>query len=130
MVVDSAQFNIDELAKRQQYATNYSNVECYTKPGLTDGSYVVYAVVNTQIPGVSVQPLSLHQFYLIPNENGGFIHDNTATTNPEIEEYMNQVDRDPDVVELYTRVDKNNSDSAKSDEALKQFYESIGVQVE
>ncbi len=130
MVVDPGQFNIDELTKRQEYAVSYSNVECYTKPGLTEGSYVVYALVNTQIPNVTVQPLSLHQFYLIPNENGGFLHDNTTATNPEIEEYMNQIDRDPDVMELFTRVDQNNTESAKVDDSLRQFYESIGVQIE
>lgn len=130
MVVDPGQFNVDDLTKRQEYAESYSNVECYTKPGLTEGSYVVYALVNTQIPNVTVQPLSLHQFYLIPNENGGFLHDNTTTANPEIEAYMNQIDRDPDVTELFTRVEQNNTESAKVDDSLRQFYESIGVQIE
>lgn len=130
MVVDPAQFSVEELTKRQEYANGYSNVDCYTKPGLTEGSYVVYALVNTQIPNVTVQPLSLHEFYLIPNENGGFLHDNTIGTNPEIEEYMNQIDRDPDVTELFTRVEQNNVESAKVDDSLRQFYESIGVQIE
>ncbi len=130
MVVDPAQFNIDDLSKRQEYANSYSNIECYTKPGLTEGSYVVYALVNTQIPNVTVQPLSLHEFYLIPNENGGFLHYNVIATNSDIEEYMNQIDRDPDVIELFERVLANNEESAKVDDSLRQFYESIGVQIE
>lgn len=130
MVIDPAQFDAERLQKRKELVLNYSNVDCYTKPGLTEGSYVVYAVVNTQIAGVDIQPLSLHQFYLIPNEFGGFLQDNTASTNPEIETYMNQIDRDPDVVELFARVNKNNEESAQADEALKAFYERIGVLVE
>lgn len=128
MVVDPSQFEDGErMQKRMELVLNYSNVDCYTKPGLTEGSYIVYAVMNTQIPDVDVQPLSLHQFYLIPNEFGGFLHNNIANTDVEIEAYMNQVDRDPDVVELYERVDKNNEESAQADESLRAFYERIGA---
>lgn len=130
MVVDPAQFDVAILERKKQMVLNYSNVDCYTKPGLTEGSYVVYAVVNTQIAGVEIQPLSLHQFYLMPNEFGGFVQNNTASTNPEIDAYMNQIDRDPDVVDLYKRVNDNNTESAKNDEALRAFYESINVQLD
>lgn len=130
MVVDPNQFDPETLQKRREMVLSYSNADCYTKPGLTEGSYVVYVVVNTQIPDVQVQPLSMHQFYLIPNEYGGFLQDNTTSTNPEIEAYMNQIDRDPDVAELYVRVEQNNDESAKNDEALRAFYERIGVLVE
>lgn len=130
MVVDATQFDADKLAKKKEIVLNYSNVDCYTKPGLTEGSYVVYAVVNTQIAGVEVQPLSLHQFYLIPNEYGGFLQYNTASTDSEIDRYLNQIERDSDVVELYERVNKNNEESAQNDESLRAFYESIHVQVE
>lgn len=131
MVVDPSQFDDPErMQKRMELVLNYSNVDCYTKPGLTEGSYVVYAVMNTQIPDVDVQPLSMHQFYLIPNEFGGFLHNNIASTDSEIEAYMNQVDRDPDVVDLYERVDKNNEESAQADESLRAFYERIGASVD
>ncbi|MCM1494408.1 MAG: hypothetical protein NC089_01250 [Bacteroides sp.] len=128
MVVDPSQFADGErMQKRMELVLNYSNIDCYTKPGLTEGSYIVYAVMNTQIPDVDVQPLSLHQFYLMPNEFGGFLHNNIASTDVEIEAYMNQIDRDPDVVELYERVDKNNEESAQTDESLRAFYERIGA---
>lgn len=130
MVVDPAQFNVEAMQKKKELVLNYSNVDCYTKPGLTEGSYVVYALVNTQIVGVEIQPLSLHQFYLIPNEYGGFLQYNTASTDPEIDAYINKIERDPDVVELYERVDENNIESAKQDDALRLFYESINVQIE
>lgn len=130
MVTDPSQFSVEWLQKRKELASSYSNVDCYTKPGLTDGSYVVYAVVNTQIPGVEIQPLSLHQFYLIPNEYGGFLQDNTASANPEIGDYLNRIEQDPDVVELYERVNQNNQESAQQDEALRAFYEKIGSPVE
>lgn len=131
MVVDPSQFaDVERMQKRMELVLNYSNVDCYTKPGLTEGSYVVYAVMNTQIPDVDVQPLSMHQFYLIPNEFGGFLHNNIASTEPDIEAYMNQIDRDPDVVELYERVDKNNEESAQADESLRAFYERIGAAME
>lgn len=130
MVVDGSQYNADILAKRKEYITGYSNVVCYTKPGLDDNSYIVYAVVNTQIIGVDIQPLSLHQFYLTKNESGNWIHNNMIANNPEIEEYLNKIDRDEDVVKLYQTVDQNNTESAQSDESLKAFYEKIGVLVE
>lgn len=128
MVADPSQFQDGErMQKRMELVLNYSNIDCYTKPGLTEGSYVVYAVMNTQIPEVDVQPLSMHQFYLVPNEFGGFLHNNIANTDLDIEAYMNQIDRDPDVVELYERVDKNNEESAQADESLRAFYQRIGA---
>jgi hypothetical protein len=130
MVKDPAQFDINQLSRLQEYIVNYSNVQCYTKPGMAEGEYVVYAVVNTQITNVSVQPLSLYQFYLVPNENGGYIHDNTSGTNAELTDYLNQVNQDPDVQELFERVESNNEDSAKTDDALRQFYESMNAPIE
>lgn len=129
MVADASEFNIDKLTRRQEYIVKESNPECYTKPGVTEGSYVVYVVVNSQIKGVSVQPLSLYFFYLVPNENGGYIFNNIYNTDPDIDAYMNKIERDPDVVELYARVNKNNDESVKNDESLRQFYESINVDV-
>lgn len=127
MVVDPTQFDIGTLEQRKETILGYSNADCYTKPGLTEGSYIVYAVVNTQIADVQLQPLSMHRFYLIPNEYGGFLQDNTAGANPELTAYINQIDQDPDVAELYSRVEQNNSESAKNDEALRLFYEKIGA---
>lgn len=123
MVVDSSQFNEEMLQKRKQFIVGYSNIDCYTKPGLSEGSYVVYAVMNTQIQGVNAQPLSLHQFYLIPSEYGGFLQDNTSSTDPDIEAYLDKVNKEPDVKDLMDRVNKNNDDAAQADETLKAFYD-------
>ena len=125
MVKDPTPYTPERLSQRKQYVLSYSNVDCYTKPGLTDGSYVVYAIVNTQIPGVEVQPLSMHLLYLVPNEYGGFILDNTTVSEPDIDAYLNQIERDPDVVELYDRVTQNNDESAARDEELQNFRNSI-----
>ena len=130
MVVDPNQFDAATLERRREQTLSDSNAECYTKPGLTEGSYIVYAVVNTQIAEVQVQPLSMHRFYLIPNEYGGYVQDNTTGTNTELADYISQIDQDPDVAELYTRVEQNNRESAKNDEALRAFYEKIGATVE
>lgn len=125
MVVDPAQFDEAKMKTHSQMVDGYSNFDCYTKPGLEKGSYVVYTVVNTQVPGVSVQPLSLHRFYLIPNEFGGFMLNNTTSSDPDVEAYLNQVALDPDVLELVNRVVQNNEESAQADEALGAFYEKI-----
>lgn len=125
MVVDPSLINPEELEKRLNFATKYSNPECYTAPGLTDGSFVVYVVVNTQIPGVNVQPLSIHQFYLLPNEYGGYVHDNTMNSNSEIMAYITELNQDPEIVKVFDRVEQNNIDSAAQDETLQQFYDKL-----
>ncbi len=130
MVMDPEQFNETELQKRRELVQGYSNFDCYTKPGLEKGSYVVYAVMNTQIAGVSIQPLSLHRYYLIPNEYGGFLLDNRSESNPQLDAYLDRIAQDPDVEELVDRVNQNNMESAQSDEALRAFYEKIGVSIE
>ena len=128
LVVDPSQYTEEDLRNHLEFASNYSNIDCYTKPGLTENSYVVYSVVNTQIPEVNVQPLSIHQFYLIRNEYGGLVYDNTFTANPEIAEFLTQANQDPDVVKLIERVNENNQASAEADETLRAFYEKIQPQ--
>ena len=129
MVKDPSLINIDELKLRLNYATKYSNPECYTAPGLTEGAFVVYVVVNTQIPGVNVQPLSIHQFYLLPTSYGGYVHDNTMSDNPEILSYIKELNQNPEIVKVFERVEQNNTDSAAQDETLKQFYEKLNSAV-
>ncbi|MBQ8984010.1 MAG: hypothetical protein IJ079_10540 [Lachnospiraceae bacterium] len=130
MVSDPTQINMDELEKRLNYATKYSNPECYTAPGLSEGSFVVYVVVNTQIPGVNVQPLSIHQFYLIPTAYGGYVHDNTITSDSEIMAYIRELDQNPEIIKVFDRVEQNNIDSAAQDETLQQFYDKINAATE
>ena len=127
MVSDPSQINMEELEKRLHFATKYSNPECYTAPGLSEGSFVVYVVVNTQIPDVNVQPLSIHQFYLIPTAYGGYVHDNTIASNPDIMAYINELNQNPEIVKIFDRVEQNNIDSAAQDESLQQFYDKLNA---
>lgn len=127
MVSDPSQINMEELEKRLNYATKYSNPECYTAPGLSEGSFVVYVVVNTQIPDVNVQPLSIHQFYLIPTAYGGYVHDNTIASDPDIMAYINELNQNPEIVKVFDRVEQNNIDSAAQDESLQQFYDKLNA---
>ena len=40
LVVDANQFDEVVLQKRKEYITAYTNIQCYTKPGKTENTYI------------------------------------------------------------------------------------------
>lgn len=122
LVVDANQFDEVVLQKRKEYITGYSNIQCYTKPGKTENTYIVYAVVSTQIKDVTSQPLSMHEFYLQKDEAGAWKHNNTTSQDSELEMYINLMDRSDEVVALMERVNQENDRMAGEDASLQSFY--------
>ena len=52
------------------------------------------------------------------------------STDPDIEAYLDKVNKEPDVKDLMDRVNKNNDDAAQADETLKAFYDMMNGTVE
>ncbi len=81
-----------------QYFENYQNVVCYTKHGLTEGSYFVSAYYELKFYEVETVAPGLEFFYVETDENGNLYVNNlySAYNRERMEEEM-----DPDIYSVY-----------------------------
>ena len=59
------------MIAQKKYITSYSEVECYTKNGPYDNTYVVYAYYQTEYKNISTKVPSLTTYYVIRDAKTG-----------------------------------------------------------
>ena len=114
-----------EIESQDAAIESYSNIMTYSKPGMTDGSYVVYIYFDAKLTGIDTLAPSLRELYLVTDVEGNLmIADKDG--NPEQEDYIEQLRADDDVQALIKDVDKKLDDACNSDPALKELIEPSG----
>lgn len=69
------------------YVESYNNIDCYTKKGLEENSYLVSATYEMKFNGVEGTVPGMEFFYVRTNENGSLYIDNLYSSfNSEMEE--------------------------------------------
>lgn len=101
---------------------SYNNIMTYSKPGLTDGSYVVYFYFDTKLSGVDTMAPGLRDIYLVTNSEGKLIISDTDS-HPEQASYIEEVRADSDVQALQEDVSKKYEEAIASDPDLKELLE-------
>lgn len=117
--------DIDESDIAQnQYITEYSDIECYTKKGPYDNTYVVYAYYHITLKNIATTVPGITTLYVIRDTNTGdvYIHNGVST---DISEYIAEVSKDQDVLDLFDEVNKEYKDALESDKQLKEFFEKL-----
>ena len=61
------------------YIESYNDITVYTKPGLTDDSYVVYASYKLKFTDIKAEAPGLSQLYVMKNEDGSYIIHNDSS---------------------------------------------------
>ncbi|MDO4322395.1 MAG: SH3 domain-containing protein [Lachnospiraceae bacterium] len=112
-----------EIEREDALVESYSNIMTYSKPGLTDGSYVVYAYFDAKVSGANTLAPGLRDMYLITNSEGSLVKSDTDS-HPEQQAYIEELRADSDVQALKADVDKKFEDAVNSDEDLKKLLSS------
>lgn len=110
------------LEKQDAAVESYSNIMTYSKPGLTEGSYVVYVYFDAKLTGINTVAPSLRELYFITNADGKLVvadQDNSA----EQKAYIQSLRTDSDVQALIADVDQKLEDAKAQDAELKEFVE-------
>lgn len=124
-VVDPSQFNnMATIQSQSKIITAYSNINCYTVPGLDDTSTIVYAVANISIVSIESTPLDMLGPYYVVEKNGNYLIDNTMLSQ-DITDYMDKVNRTTDIQELYKMVKDDETRCADQDPAFKEFIDRL-----
>ena len=103
---------------------SYNNLMTYSKAGLTEGSYVVFAYFDAKVSGIDTLVPTLRGLYLVTNEEGDLIVSDIDSHSDQ-KAYLQQVGSDDDVQVLRKDVADRYDDSIAQDPELASFVESI-----
>lgn len=119
----------DEASLTSSYMESYSNVTTYSRPGLTDGSYIAYVCYDAKVRDIDTMVPSLIEFYLMSDESGNlYIADTEGDSS--VEAYCEEARQSKEVQDLIASVQKSLEDAENSDPALKDFMSNYGTPAE
>ena len=115
-----------KVTNLKDYIEGYEVGDVYTKKGMTDDSYVVYACFYYICQGVDTKAPALTQFYVYKNDDGNWVIDNDALQNSEVSAYMEAQLSDSDVTALVSKVQGELDQAQEEDSSLANFLNGLG----
>lgn len=116
----------EEASLTNSYVEKYSNITTYSKPGLTEGSYVVYVCFDSKVRDIDTLVPNLYMYYLQSNESGDlYIID--AEGDQAVEAFCEETRQSTEVQNLLASVEQSVKDAEASDPALAEFMSKYGT---
>lgn len=113
-----------KIQKKSEYIENYPVVNCYTKKGLTEDSFVVYAYYEVKLVGFEALAPGMNTLYVTGDGAGNYMI-NTGEQSPEVIAYCEQVSAQDDVVDLINQVQVKYNDLRTNDVELSEFLDEL-----
>ncbi len=124
-LVDDLDSTEESKVQNAQYIDSYSNVNVYTKPGLTDDSFVVLATYDYNCNGISTPVPALSQLY-VQKEEDSDSYQIVQNTDADEQAYIEEVLIGSDVQALITQVESDYEAAKASDASLEAFLDGLG----
>lgn len=118
--------DLDDISdiKPREYVKNYSDVECYTKEGPYDATYIVYAYFQTTYVNISTSAPSIQIYYVMRKGETMDVYIKNKIP-ADVQEYIDKVSKDADVQELYSDVQKEMDAARTKDKYLDAFLKAV-----
>lgn len=114
---DIEKIRVQELSK---YIESYPVLNVYTKPGLTENTYVAYVYSEVKFADMEQELPGMQTYYIGQDENGDYFI-NDGTYDDTIWSYIKDVTLQDDVVDLNNKVVVEYNDLLAEDEELSDF---------
>ncbi len=114
---DIEKIRVEELSK---YIDNYTKLDVYTKPGLTENTYVAYVYSEVKFTDMEQELPGMQTYYIGRNEDGDFFI-NDGTYDDTVWNYIKEVTLQDDVVDLNNKVVVEYNELLANDEELNEF---------
>ena len=124
-LVDELDPSDESAITNSQYIEGYSNIQVYTKKGMTDTSYVVFAAYDHKYVGYDTLP-GISYLYVDTKEDGSLYI--VADPNEEQLAYISEQLEDAKVQELLNSTQASYDEKLASDEALSKYLSELGVE--
>lgn len=114
---DIEKIRVEEMSK---YIESYPVLNIYTKPGLTENSYVAYVYSEVRFLDVEQELPGMQTYYIEQDEIGNF-YINDGTYDDTVWNYIKEVTLQDDVVDLNNKVVVKYNELLASDKELSEF---------
>ena len=112
------------IQKKKDYIEAYNNVICYTKKGLEDHSYVVFASYEMKIYNIETAAPGIMALYVCTGEDGSlYIFNGDAPE--ELENYVLELAAEEDVATVIAEVDARYQQLLEADKDLGNFAQTM-----
>ena len=115
----------EEVQKLSKAYESYNNLQCYTKKGPEDDSYIVFVCCDMKITGVETLAPYISCLYVSAKDDSGnrYIRYNNVEEDQELQAYVQELEQDPEVKALYDDVNTRYQEALESDAALSEFIQ-------
>lgn len=120
-VTDPSQFdNMSYIVSQSKIITAYNGIDCFSVPGPDENSTIVYAIAKISIINVTATPQDMQGPFYVVKKDGQYLIDNTMLSE-DVQNYIDKVNRDADIQDLYKSVLKDQEKCAAEDPAFQEF---------
>lgn len=118
----------ESIRNRASFIESFDNVVSYTKDGPDEDSYIVFVCYDMKLINIETSAPDIICLYVGPNgEDGRRIH--YGSIDESMQEYVAQLEQDPEVQALYDDVSARYQAAQESDETLAAFIQKISGQI-
>ena len=103
-------------------------VEVFTRPGMTEGTYVVFVYTDTKFVGIETKAPGFSATYVSSREDGSLYLD--SSVDETIKEYVVQVAAEEEIANYYYQVLTNYTNALASDPDLKNYMENLNQKLD
>lgn len=113
----------EELKNEAVYIEDYVDIVCYTKPGLTEDSYVAYVTYGVKFRRVDTLAPGLMWCYIVKNDDGNYIiRENVVGDEAD---YVAKQNQSEDVKLLSNQVNERLRQAIEEDTVLAGIYKDL-----
>ncbi len=126
LTVASMNTNLNDVEKirikeQSKYIEPFQDIVIYTKPGLTDSSYVAYVTSKTKFKDLETPLPGLQTYYIETVENGDFRIYNTTSDDDPVYEYVSSLVLQDDYIDLQNRITVEYNDILAENTEVNEF---------
>ncbi|WP_455615220.1 SH3 domain-containing protein [Eisenbergiella sp.] len=116
----SDQAELLRIQEKSKYLESYDDINCYTKPGPIEDSYVVYVTYYAKFHDIDQKVTGLNTYIVCRKaDDSYYIHD--CSEDESMKEYRTNVTKQDDVVDLFNKVQVEYNEAVTENEELAAF---------
>lgn len=122
--------DLDDLSsiKKRNYVSSYSDVECYTKEGPYEDTFIVFAYYHTTYKNLSTSVPSITEFYVMRQGETQNVYIKNKIPE-DVRAYIERVKQDADVKSLESEVQEEYEAVRAEDEYLDKFLNDMAEKI-
>ncbi len=115
---------IQTIEKKKDYIEAYEDIVCYTKKGLEENSYVVFASYEMKIYNIETPAPGIMALYVTEGDDGDFFIYN-GEASEELTNYVLELAAEEEVAAVIADVDSRYQKLVEEDEDLGKFAQTM-----